>query len=172
MKQALSIIGVVVLFIVALGGVYLLQQQRIDELQSQVDELESNLAGAQSNNENGGNKQPDSTLLLSEKGVEVRVTAPTSGSTVTSPLRVTGSVPGNWSHEAQFTIYLLNKDGETIAETAATLQGEWMTEEMVPFIATLTFDAMAGETGTLKLVKANPSGLESNIDSVAVPVQF
>ncbi len=173
MRQALSVIGIVILFIVALGGVYFLQQQRIDKLEAQVDTLENNLEATQSTSGNSeGEQEDDTTLLLSEKGTEVRITAPTSGSVITSPLRVTGSVPGSWSHEGQFTVRLLDENGDVLTETPAKLQGEWMTEEMVPFIVTLPFDASANGMGTLELVKANPSGLESNIDTVSIPVKF
>jgi len=47
-----------------------------------------------------------------------------------------------------------------------------MTDELVPFIATLEFKVPAEGQGTLVLNRDNPSGLPANDDSVFIPVDF
>ena len=107
------------------------------------------------------------------KGVELIVTSPGLDQVVSSPLTITGEAPGYWYFEASFPVELLDASGALIAQGVATAQDEWMTEAMVPFIATLEF-ALGdyGQTGTLVLRKDNPSGLPENDDSMEIPVQF
>lgn len=47
-----------------------------------------------------------------------------------------------------------------------------MTEDFVPFMVSLAFDAPSTATGTLVLKRDNPSGLPQNDDEVRVPVRF
>ena len=109
----------------------------------------------------------------SQKGVAITLTSPSPNTAVTSPLSVTGEAPGYWYFEASFPIELLDASGALIVQGVATAQDEWMTEAMVPFIATLEFaPGDYGESGTLVLRKDNPSGLPENDDSMEIPVQF
>lgn len=90
-----------------------------------------------------------------------------------SPLMITGEVPGSWSFEASFSVRLTDEEGNVLVEAPAQLEGDWMTDEMVPFSVTLTFDPPAsGTAGFLVLVKANASGLPENDDSVSIPIVF
>jgi hypothetical protein len=103
----------------------------------------------------------------------ITVSSPTSNQKVTSPLTVTGSARGTWYFEASFPVELRNAQNQIIAQVPAQAQGEWMTENYVPFKATLTFPAQpAGSKGTLILRKDNPSGLPQHDASVSVPVTF
>ncbi|HSD12348.1 MAG TPA: Gmad2 immunoglobulin-like domain-containing protein, partial [Patescibacteria group bacterium] len=102
----------------------------------------------------------------------LRLTTPREGEVVTSPLEVRGEARGKWYFEAQFPVKLLDADGRVIASTAAHADGDWMTDEFVPFTATLTFDKPAAVTGTLVLEKDNPSDLPQNDDSRSIPVRF
>lgn len=63
--------------------------------------------------------------------------------------------------------------GALITNGIAQAQADWMTEDWVPFTATLTFPAqLSGSVGQLILRRDNPSG-ESQYDaSIVVPVQF
>jgi hypothetical protein len=78
------------------------------------------------------------TVVTSER---VRVTSPLPNTFVTSPLTVTGEAAG-WYFEGSFPVTLVNWDGLIIAEGVATAQGDWMTSEFVPFVATLTFTSL------------------------------
>lgn len=108
----------------------------------------------------------------------VRLTSPLPGAVVTSPLTITGEAAG-WYFEGSFPVSLVNWDGLIIAEGVATAQGDWMTSEFVPFVATVTFtspyasgDPDFMKRGTLILQKDNPSGLPENDEAKEIPVSF
>lgn len=102
----------------------------------------------------------------------IRVTAPLANAVISSPLSVTGDARGSWYFEASFPIELRDGAGNSIASHYATAQGEWMTEEFVPFTSSLTFTPPATDTGTLVLKRDNPSGLPENDNEVRIPVRF
>ncbi len=115
------------------------------------------------------------TVVTSER---VRVTSPLPNTFVTSPLTVTGEAAG-WYFEGSFPVTLVNWDGLIIAEGVATAQGDWMTSEFVPFVATLTFtspykdgDQDFMKRGAIILKKDNPSGLPENDESKEISVSF
>lgn len=119
--------------------------------------------------------KPVVDTLTSVKGEVIKVSQLQSGATITSPLSITGEVPGNWSHEAVFTISLAygGEDLITIGETSATVEGDWMTDSLRPFSATLEFTVPEGVSeGMLIIRNANPSGLPENDDSVSIPVKL
>ncbi|WP_309708925.1 hypothetical protein [Pseudolysinimonas sp.] len=96
-----------------------------------------------------------------------------SDSPVGSPLTLSGEVPGNWSSGGSFAVQLTDQDGNVLDDATAQLEGDWMTEELVPFTVTLNFDRPADVTsGFLVLKKENPSGLPENDDSLSIPVTF
>lgn len=166
-----GIIGLVVLVLVAATGVYVYQQMA-DEAPDSSQDTSSESTGPGQNSDENDEEEVDPNRHTSEKGVTLIVTEPARGGEVSSPLEVTGEVPGSWSHEAQFTVRLLDSNSRIIAEEAATLDGDWMTEDMVKFSATLEFEAPEDGAGLLVLEKANPSGLEENADSLTIPIAF
>ncbi|MSR87143.1 hypothetical protein EXS70_03155 [Candidatus Peribacteria bacterium] len=121
-----------------------------------------------------GGGQSSSSLAASSSSVataDIIVDSPASNGTVQSPLTITGRAKGTWYFEATFPIRLLDDLGNEIAVGHADAQGDWMTEDYVPFTATLPFTT-AAKNGTLVLHKDNPSGLLENDASVSVPVRF
>lgn len=177
MKKLLYALLTLVLVIAAGVGVYFYQQRNIDDMNAKNKILTSKVKKLQSeqsttNPSNNDQQTTTTTTYTSEKGVTVTVTSPKSGAKVTSPLTVSGTVPGSWSFEAQFTVRLVDAQGNLIAKTPAKLQGDWMTDEQVPFTATLSFSHSSGAKGSLVLIKDNPSGLANNNDSVVIPVTF
>lgn len=119
------------------------------------------------------NPTPATRTFESDKGVTIELNNWVDGAELKSPFTLTGKVPGNWSFEATFLVVLKDWDGRVIAQAPATIEGDWMTEELVPFTVTLTFDSPeAYKTGTLVLEKSNPSGLPANDDSVKVGVRY
>ncbi|OYX42418.1 hypothetical protein B7Y94_03490 [Candidatus Saccharibacteria bacterium 32-49-12] len=112
------------------------------------------------------------TTYESDGGMTIVVDRPLSGSLVTSPLTVDGTVPGNWSFEASFPVRLLDADRQEITAAPATLTSDWMTTNQVPFAVQLEFDTPMTSTGYLVLEKDNPSGLAENEDRVEIPVRF
>ena len=103
----------------------------------------------------------------------IRVDSPRPGAVIESPLVITGQARGTWFFEGDFPIVLVDLDGLIIAEGYATAQGEWMTEEFVPFEGRLEFNVPElYNRGTLILQKDNPSDLPENDDALEVPVEF
>jgi hypothetical protein len=102
----------------------------------------------------------------------VRVSSPVADAFVSSPFVVTGEARGTWYFEATFPVTLLDADGKPILSSYAQAQGEWMTEQFVPFRTELTFTAPASATGTLVLEKATPSGLPEHAEEIRIPVRF
>ncbi len=103
----------------------------------------------------------------------IKLTSPLANAVLTSPINLTGQARGPWYFEASFPIELQKADGTVISTAIGTAQGDWMTENWVPFTALLPFPPQpAGSTGKLVLKKDNPSGEPQNDASVVIPVQF
>ena len=127
---------------------------------------------------------PDATPLPSEPTSEPTGEFTSEGGTaiilddwaetpVGSPLTLSGQVPGNWSSEGRFPVQVTDRDGQVLAEATAVLDGDWMTEELVPFSVTVEFDRPAGDdAGFLVLTKENLSGLPEDDDALRIPVTF
>lgn len=104
--------------------------------------------------------------------MNIQVSSPHADAVIQSPLTVSGQARGTWYFEASFPVRLLDGNGNEIAVVPAQAQSDWMTEDFVPFLATLTFTAPATPTGTLVLEKDNPSGLPEHAAEVRIPVRF
>lgn len=105
----------------------------------------------------------------------IRLENPRPNQVIKSPLVVQGEARGYWFFEASFPVYLTDWDGLIIAEGIATAKSEWMTEDFVPFEATLNFTVnpeVYSKRGTLILKKDNPSGLPEHDDALEIPVRF
>jgi hypothetical protein len=105
-------------------------------------------------------------------GDMLRVDAPQPGQAVSSPLVVRGSARGPFYFEATFPVTLLDGNGQRLVQSYAQAQGEWMTNDWVPFTATLAFPAPTTATGTLVLENANPSGDPARALSRRIDVRF
>jgi hypothetical protein len=109
----------------------------------------------------------------------IQVVSLKSGDHISSPLEISGLARGSWYFEASFPITVVNWDGLIIGEGYATAQSDWMTEDLVPFTATITFERpeniIAGtysEKGAVIFKNDNPSGDPSRDMAVEVPVKF
>ena len=102
----------------------------------------------------------------------IKLESPLSGDTVTSPLKITGQARGTWYFEASFPVKLVDDNGIVLAEAPAQAQGEWMTEEFVPFAVTLNFKTPTTQAGTLMLRNDNPSGDPARDKELRIPVVF
>ena len=121
----------------------------------------------------GGKTFIEEIETKNDKSNLIRVSNPKPNQEITSPLIITGEARGTWYFEASFPIVLVDWDGLIIAEGHAEAQSEWMTEEFVPFKATVTFKAPTYKNyGTLILQKDNPSGLPEHDDAIEIPVLF
>lgn len=102
----------------------------------------------------------------------IKLDEPKSDQSVKSPLIVTGQARGNWYFEASFPVKILDANGVELGVVPAQAQGEWMTENFVPFKAVLNFKKPTTPTGVLVLMKDNPSGLAQNDAELRIPVEF
>ncbi len=102
----------------------------------------------------------------------IRVTTPVRNALVASPLVISGSARGTWYFEASFPVKILDANGKVLAQAPAQAQGEWMTTSFVPFSLSLPFATSTTATGTLVLMKDNPSGLPENDAEVRIPIRF
>ena len=113
--------------------------------------------------------KPDTSapLPLSKK---VTVAEPKEGAVLGRAFTVAGKAPGPWFFEATFPIQVRDDQGNVIGRSHANAQGEWTTENLVAFTATVNIDANYSGPATLILLKDNPSGLPENDDSVSFSI--
>lgn len=92
------------------------------------------------------------------------------GNEVYSPLTITGQAKGSWFFEGSFPMQLRDSNGQVIGTAVTKATKEWMTDTMVPFTATLTFDASQTDPGELVFKRDNPSGMPQNDAEVRLGV--
>lgn len=98
------------------------------------------------------------------------IDAPAPGAVADSTVVVRGKARGTWYFEASFPVEIQGKDGKVLVQAPAQAQGEWMTEEFVPFEVTLSVPQGYSGPATLVLRKDNPSGLPEHDASVSIPL--
>ncbi len=86
------------------------------------------------------------------------VESPKPNETVGKTFSVSGQARGTWYFEASFPIEVRDAKGDVVLQTHADAEGEWMTEEFVPFKARVELPASFEGKATLVLKKDNPSG--------------
>lgn len=101
---------------------------------------------------------------------DVVVVWPLPNAQVGKSFVVQGAARGPWYFEASFGVTVLDAQGTQIAQGIAQADGEWMTEELVPFTAPITLPADAQGVYALVLQKDNPSGLPEHDASVELPI--
>ena len=102
----------------------------------------------------------------------IRVSQPQPNQTVQSPLIIRGEARGYWFFEASFPASIFDANGNELGVAIVQARDEWMTEDFVPFEATLFFSSPQTKTGVIIFKKDNPSGLPENDDLLMVPVKF
>jgi hypothetical protein len=106
----------------------------------------------------------------------IHVLEPIAGDIVRSPLMVSGEARGTWYFEATFPLTLIDTEGNVIAQSYATADGDWMTEDFVPFTGEIVFSAQdeLGSPAQALLIfgKSNPSGLPEHDAAIGVPVEL
>lgn len=105
----------------------------------------------------------------------IKISAPKVGEEVASPIEIRGEARGTWFFEASFPVYVVDWDGKIIGQGIATAQGEWMTENYVPFTASIDFKVSEisgnySNRGAIIFKKDNPSGLPEFDDAYEMPV--
>ncbi len=112
---------------------------------------------------------PDPTYVNASADL-IRVTTPTPGSVTGKPITVMGEARGSWYFEASFPIEVRDNAGSVIATGIAQAEGDWMTENFVPFSTTIEIpESYIGEA-VLVFMNDNPSGMAENARSVSFPI--
>ncbi len=112
--------------------------------------------------------QQASYMNASEDNIVVDLPGP--GDVTGKTFSVKGKARGPWYFEASFPVSLLDQNGQEIAQGVAFADGEWMTEEFVPFSVELTAPQTYIGPATIVLKKDNPSG-EAQFDaSLSIPI--
>ena len=114
-------------------------------------------------------EETEEDLISNDK---IQVEYPTSGETITSPFELRGLARGPWYFEATFSAELVDANETILTELPVMAEGDWMTEDFVPFSAMISFNKPQTDTGKLILRKANASGLPENDDFIEIPVAF
>lgn len=99
------------------------------------------------------------------------VSQPADGESVSCPLHIEGEARGEWYFEASFPVKLLDEVGNVIAEEVARADGDWMTDDFVPFSLDLYYET-SSRSGVLVLKKDNPSGLPENDAQLEISVML
>ena len=100
----------------------------------------------------------------------ITVDLPFPGAVTGKKFSVIGKARGKWFFEASFPLELQDKDGKTIANSYAQAEGEWMTENFVPFKGTIKAPDSYIGGATLILHKDNASGLPEHDASISFPI--
>lgn len=109
------------------------------------------------------------TYLNATKDMVV-VETPYPGAVTGKEFLVKGKARGTWFFEASFPVVLLDAQGNTLATGVAQAEGEWMTENFVPFTASLKAPQSYIGPATLVLKKDNPSGDAERDASISFPI--
>lgn len=115
---------------------------------------------------------PNCDFALCPKEDLIQVENLQANGMIASPLAIKGKARGFWFFEASFPIKLYDENGKLLAAAIAQAQGDWMTENFVPFSAELKFEISKTKKGVLVFEKDNPSGLPENADELRIPILF
>lgn len=102
----------------------------------------------------------------------IQVTAPAVDARIQSPVSIAGSARGYWYFEASFPVSVVDANGTVLGQGIATADGEWMTEEFVPFTGSVAFTAPTTKTGYVVFKNDNPSGEPERDKEVRISVTF
>lgn len=109
---------------------------------------------------------------VEDKSDLIKVSSPKPNEKIRTPLKIAGEARGTWFFEASFPIKLLDENGSLITIVVAQAKEDWMTENFVPFEATMNFPPSLSGKGTLIFKKDNPSGLPEFDDELRMPIIF
>lgn len=100
-------------------------------------------------------------------------TFPKYNQRITSPVKITGTVPAGWMFEGSLPIKLLDNNKKLITQGIAQekIPGSWQSGNPIEFESEIKFTTTA-TSGFLVIEKDNPSGLPENAKSFELPVNF
>jgi len=164
MKNTVLIVIIAVLSVLLIGFAYVSQDEELCCKYS----LCANITKQCEKNE-----EAKGTEITSEKGVKIKLDNIKEGDTVEVGFEVKGSVTGSWFTEGVFPVRITEKETNSVIITnTARADGEWETEDYVPF--SFVIDAEIEEEGSyiLRFDKANPSGVSDGYDYASLTVNL
>ena len=102
----------------------------------------------------------------------ILIFSPKRNEKIKSSIKIEGQARGLWFFEAQFNAKLFDENENFLGEAILTAKSDWMTENFVSFEGELIFMNPSSESGVLRFLSANPSGLPEHQMIFDVPVQF
>lgn len=115
-------------------------------------------------------KNSEKVLYNNASSTSIIVNLPYPDAVVGKEFKVMGQALGVWFFEGSFPIEVLDASGKQLAMGIAKAQGDWMTEQMVSFVADIKVPDSYIGSATLVLKKDNPSGLVENDARVSFPI--
>ena len=110
---------------------------------------------------------PNDQKMFSSRNV--KVLRPSIGGVVVKNFTAVGEARGTWYFEASFPVEVRDPSNKIIGHGVAQAEGNWMTEDFVPFSAPIKIEGYTGPA-TLVFLKDNPSGLPEKDDAVLFPI--
>ncbi|MFA4999412.1 MAG: GerMN domain-containing protein [Parcubacteria group bacterium] len=124
-------------------------------------------------------KTPDGQLFgenvgnAAEKANLIILSSLNPNETITSSFIIlTGQARGSWFFEASFPIEIVDANGMSLTSGIAKAEGEWMTDEFVPFTAKLELISDYKGPANIILHKDNPSDIPEFDDALIIPVKI
>lgn len=105
-----------------------------------------------------------------EQNPKIDLISPKPNEELGQSFSISGQARGSWYFEASFPIVLLDEARNELLTTVATAQGEWMTENFVPYSATVDLKTKYTGKAFLVLKKDNPSGDPNYDDQIEIPI--
>lgn len=100
------------------------------------------------------------------------VFSPKKEDIINSSLKIRGQAKGSWYFEGQFNAELYDEYDYLAGTAILTAKDNWMTEDFVAFEGELEFSGFSSDTGWLRFLSANPSGLPENQKTYEIPIKF
>lgn len=100
----------------------------------------------------------------------ITVDLPFPKAVVSHQFTARGKARGTWYFEASFPVHVFDKDGNELVSGPAQAEGEWMTEEFVPFKIDITIPPAYEGDATIVFMKDNPSGLPEKEANISFPI--
>jgi hypothetical protein len=117
---------------------------------------------------------PVPTVSPSTQSVDMPIlTSPTSGSTVSSPLIISGMAPADLINGGTFPVKLIDSQSNLVAQGDAkeVVKGSWKTTDPVSFSVTLPFST-TDSTGFLIMSANSSQSANLNINYLQIPLNF
>jgi hypothetical protein len=101
----------------------------------------------------------------------IYASVPQAGTSVSGTVTVLGMARGQWFFEGSFPVSIIDANGKVLGSGVASAEGEWMTEEFVPYTTKIEIkEKSATKQGAIILSRDNPAGGPESF--LTIPVTF